>query len=475
MLFVLFACVGEEPTLNVLEPELVLTAEELDFGEVKVEEELIQTLQIVNSGQATLIVDAISITGDGAGMFSISEESFEIPKGEFLDLSISFIPADLETYSAQLEIISDDKDSPELLPLMGVGGLGPLPDIELSVASLDFGDVFPGNDELLFFNISNVGDALLKIEDTLQTGSGAFELITDIDGQEISPGGTTAIMVNYVPFQEAGDQGQLVIESNDPDEPSITIDFIGNGGGDFSYPEAILSCPADFALFDTVSFDGSGSTDPSGEALEYHWTLLQQPIDSASVLQADITDTSVDLTLDTPGDYQIGLIVENETGVPSAQAECFLEVEPASDIYVTLSWDDPQADFDLHMMTQEDGFFQFTSDCCWCNSTLDLGTSEEESPVLLADSEDGSVAEIIDLITAPNGEYYVRVHYFSDNGTGTADAMVRIYVEGRLVGQYTQWMIHNEVWDVGFIRWPEKVLAEELNIPYQHEGARSCQ
>ena len=475
MLFILFACVGEEPVLTVLEPDLVLTLEELDFGEVKVEEEGLQSLQILNAGQTTLIVEAVSITGEGSAAFSVAEEGFEITKGDLLDLPISFIPADLETYSAQLEITSDDPDSPTILPLTGVGGLGPLPDIEISVDSLDFGAVFPGNEELLFFNIMNVGDALLKIEDTLQSGSGAFELITDIDGQEISPGGTTSIMVNYIPFQEDGDQGQLVIESNDPDEPTIAIDFIGNGGGEFVYPEAILDCPADFTLFDTVTFDGSASTDPNGEALEYHWTLLQSPIDSASTLEAELTDSSIDLNLDTPGDYQIGLIVENETGVPSAQAECFLEVEPASDVYVTLSWNDPQADFDLHMMTEIDGFFQLDSDCCWCNSTLNLGASEEESPVLLVDSEDGSVAEIIDLVTAPDGEYYVRVHYFSDNGTGVADAMVRIYIEGHLAGQYSQQMIHNEVWEVGFVRWPEKVLAEELNIPYLHDGPRSCQ
>ena len=49
MLFTLLACVGEEPALTVLEPDLVLTVEELDFGEIKVEEELIQSLQLINA------------------------------------------------------------------------------------------------------------------------------------------------------------------------------------------------------------------------------------------------------------------------------------------------------------------------------------------------------------------------------------------------------------------------------------------
>lgn len=476
MLLMLLACTGNETEVTKLEPDLIVNVEELDFGEVKVDEELIQSLQLINAGQSSLLVESLSLTGDGSSSYSINEEGFELAVGDILELPVSFIPSELETFSASLSIISNDDDTPEMsIPLVGIGGLGPLPDIQLSVESLDFGDIFPGNETLLFFNINNEGDAPLQIENTLQAGSGAFQLLTDIDGQEISPNGVTSIMVNYVPFLENGDQGTLSIESNDPDEPTISIEFIGNGGGEFSYPEAILDCPSNPALFSTVTLDGSTSTDPDGENLEYHWNLLQKPLDSSVNVDAGTAVDSIDLELDVPGDYHIGLIVENESGVPSAQAECLLEVETPSDIYVTLSWGESQADFDLHLLTQADGIFQFASDCCWCNSTPNWGSSSDDSPVLLRDSQDGSDAEIMDLFSAPDGEYYVRVHYFSDNGAGTSDATARIYIAGQLAGQYTQTMTHNQVWDIGFVRWPEKVLAEELLEPYILEGSRSCQ
>ena len=89
--------------------------------------------------------------------------------------------------------------------------------------------------------------------------------------------------------------------------------------------------------------------------------------------------------------------------------------EPPSDIHVELSWNDPDADLDLHLTKTEDGLFSLENDCCWCNPNPDWGgTSTDDNPILNADSEDNSIPEIIDLPSAADGDYYVRVHYFSD-------------------------------------------------------------
>ena len=53
-------------------------------------------------------------------------------------------------------------------------------------------------------------------------------------------------------------------------------------------------------------------------------------------------------------------------------------------------------------------------------------------------------------------------------------ATVRVYVSGVLEGQYTQ-TIHNEAWEVGFVRWPLGLLAEESLPPSAYNGIRSCQ
>ena len=204
---------------------------------------------------------------------------------------------------------------------------------------------------------------------------------------------------------------------------------------------------------ETVTVDGASSNDPSGLELTYEWSALQIPVGSNASLQLSESETSVDVDLDVAGTYQVGLIVENSLGQRSPQAECLWNVEPVADVYAELSWTDSQADFDLHMTTVEDGLFLFDSDCCWCNAEPNWSSTADANPVLLSDSEDGAVAERIEVLTAEDGEYFFRVHYFSDNGAGESEATIRMYVEGQLVGQYTESMTHNQMWKVGFIRW----------------------
>ena len=90
------------------------------------------------------------------------------------------------------------------------------------------------------------------------------------------------------------------------------------------------------------------------------------------------------------------------------------------------------------------------------------------------DSEGNNEPEAIDIVTAPDGEYFVRVHYFSDRGAGQTEATVRIYLNGVLKEQYSQPMRHNQVWEIGYVRWPEAFFIEENTTPYAYEGVRSC-
>lgn len=472
----LLACTGNETKVNQLTPDLAVSVDVLDFGEYKAGETLTQNIQLINAGQATLVVDAIEVVSDVEGIFSVQEVPESLGLQEVYDLAIDFTPVDLESYTADLVIRSNDDENPEYtVSLTGIGGLGPLPDIVLSTDVLDFGAVATGEESILFLTVRNDGDAELNISQTAQTGSGSFSLLTDLDGQTLPASSETSVVVSYLPVQDTGDQGNFVIYSDDLDEPEVSVSLLGNGGGESTYPVAALTCPSSTLMGETVTVDGSTSSDPSDLELTYEWSPLQIPVGSNAILQLSESETSVDLDLDVAGTYQVGLIVENSLGQRSPQTECLWNVEPVADVYAELSWTDSQADFDLHMTTVEDGLFLFDSDCCWCNAEPNWSSTADANPVLLSDSEDGAVAERIEVLAAEDGEYFFRVHYFSDNGAGESEATIRMYVEGQLVGQYTESMTHNQMWKVGFVRWPSRVLAEELSAPVDWDASRSCQ
>ncbi len=472
----LMACTGNETKVNELTPDLAVSVDVLDFGEHKTGETLSQNLELINAGQAILTIDSIDVVSDADGVFAIQEVPSSLGLQEVYELSIDFTPVDLESYTAELIIQSNDDENPTYtVSLTGIGGLGPLPDIALSTEIVDFGAVATGEESIQFLTVKNDGDADLTISETEQTGSGAFALLTDLDGQTIPAGAETSVVVSYVPVQTVGDQGDFIVRSDDPDEPEVSVVLVGNGGGESTYPVAQLICPQSTLMGETVSVDGASSADPSSLELTYDWSALQIPVGSNASLALSEDETTVDLILDVAGTYQVGLIVENTLGQRSPQAECLWTVEPVADVYAELSWTDAQADFDLHMTTTVDGLFGFESDCCWCNSAPNWSSNTDANPVLLSDSEDGSEAERIEILSAEDGEYYFRVHYFSDNGAGESDATIRIYVEGQLVGQYTESMTHNQLWEVGFVRWPSRVLAEELSNPRDWNSSRSCQ
>ncbi len=63
---------------------------------------------------------------------------------------------------------------------------------------------------------------------------------------------------------------------------------------------------------DTVTLDGSASSDMDGDALTFAWTLVSQPPTSTATL-SEATAVLPKITLDQPGDYVIQLIVNDGT------------------------------------------------------------------------------------------------------------------------------------------------------------------
>ncbi|MGC6509637.1 MAG: choice-of-anchor D domain-containing protein [Myxococcota bacterium] len=477
MLFFLFACSGQDTNINRITPDLAVSINEIDFGSVVIGETAEQSFQIINAGRGPLYISEIRVEGEHAEDFTPALNNDELFSEEIMDVPITLTPSDYIEYSVNLQIFSNDDENPVYtIPVTASGGDGPQPDLTSDASSLDFGEVQLGDEVTKYFTIQNAGESVLSIGSTAQTGSGAFSLVGDLDASTLSPGTASSILVTYKPFQSEGDSGALVINSNDPDEPEFTINFEGNGGGEFPYPSAEIDCPSgQITPPITVTLDGSASTDPNDSPLTFQWDIVDKPVGSVSALNSP-QESTTDINLDAAGDYNISLTVTNEDGVVSSPAECLIEAIPPSDIHVELSWAEPRSDFDLHLLRAEDGIYTFNDDCCWCNPNPAWGGSGgSDDPLLALDSTDASAPEIIDLSEAPDGEYYIRAHYYSDNGGGDASATVRIYIEGELEAQYSKTLTHNQMWDVAFIRWPESYLIEENSMPYNYEGARSCQ
>jgi len=481
-----FGCNRDDVSVQQIYPNLVLSTTQLDFGEVLVGETLTSQIEVINAGEGSLYLSDFRWSADTSDAFRIvnsEQESQKIDQGEIVNLQFDFTPLDYGSYEGIFLFDSNDEELKNLeLQMIGEGGDGPQPDIFVDNALLIFPDTGAGESTTLFFTLTNNGDTDLVISSTSQLGSGAFSLVGDLDNVTLAAGVQSSILVEYRPIHEVGDEGVLTINSNDPDTPSLEVSFIGNGGGDFEYPVADIVCPSFVTAPTILDLNGASSTSPNGTDLTYFWSFLQKPTGSVATIRNDsgpieATSTeqgdSIYLDVDVAGTYQVNLVVEDETGTKSSPSECIFYAEPPSDIHVELSWNDENADLDLHFVRTEDGLFSFENDCCWCNENPSWELVSDNNPILSQDSDDASLPEITDLSIAVDGNYYARVHYFSDRGAGQVNATLKLYVSGVLEGQYTTSLVHNQVWNVAYVRWPQAYVIEELEV-VDYDGPRSC-
>jgi hypothetical protein len=101
----------------------------------------------------------------------------------------------------------------------------PLPDLDVAVERIDFGDVVIGDDALRTFAATNVGEALVAA--TLASSDSVFAVGDDALQLEAEEEAVVAVV--FSPAAPGEVVATLEIASNDPDQPARILELVGNG------------------------------------------------------------------------------------------------------------------------------------------------------------------------------------------------------------------------------------------------------
>ena len=477
-LLFLGACTQEGPGIRVLTPELAAAPASVEFGDVAIPLSSTLPVFLENAGRADLEVTAAF--GGPTDNFVLSGDTFTLAPGEEQVLDITFTPATFKDYTVQLRLDSNDADKPvHWIPVRGAGADLPLPDIAISPSqTIESMGVDNLEEDMLIFEIVNEGGSTLSIEGVRLEGGPEFSLFTDPTGEQISPDDPKAVLVQYVPTDQEGDVADLFIASNDPDEPEVMVRLVGNGGGDFGRPEAVIDCPEEVLITgpENVTFDGSGSTDPNNfYPLVHQWRVIGRPAASDADIPLDPDNTpQIDLYVDVGGTWELELVVYNIIGTASEPVTCQFGAIPEDALHVELSWDTPTADVDLHLARGGFEFFDEDNDCSWCNENPDWGAGgPTDDPRLDIDDLGGFGPENINIEDPEDGTYDVRVHFFKENYDEVLTATIRVWLYGTEVWVGQRVMLHNEVWDVGTIDMPSALFIPQT-VPNYTAPRRDC-
>jgi len=288
----LLAC--NESTLNPLSPDIAVSPAEIDFGTVTVGITSERTLTISNVGGGTLEVDSV-VMQDPSGPFTVEDYTGSLSPESSVDLVVDFLPMDLGDASDVILITSDDPDE-ELVevPVYATDVVeAPFPAISWSPSSLDWGMVYSGAVIAQSVTITSIGTGDLEVSAILTDGTTSpdFEITMNPAPVTLPPSMSELIEVTYAPTDLGVDTGNLLIESNDPDVPVVTIPLDGelipapdidlvpttlsygqvSIGNSVNMDAEIWSLGMDDLELDTLTYSGSTEfamvTDPSGMVL----------------------------------------------------------------------------------------------------------------------------------------------------------------------------------------------------------------
>ncbi|MGO8790036.1 MAG: beta strand repeat-containing protein [Terriglobia bacterium] len=187
-----------------------------------------QSLTLTNTGNTSLTLTGITLTGANAGDFTQTNTcgSAEVANGT-CTISVTFTPAASGNRSASLTIADNATGSPQSIPLTGSGLSG---QVSLSTGTLTFGSQNLGTASAAHsVTLTNTGNASLALTSVSLTGANASDFAqTNTCGNSVAANGSCAIAVTFSPTAISGRTATLMISDNATGSPQ-SVGLTGTG------------------------------------------------------------------------------------------------------------------------------------------------------------------------------------------------------------------------------------------------------
>ncbi|ETX06029.1 MAG: hypothetical protein ETSY2_19530, partial [Candidatus Entotheonella gemina] len=184
--------------VGVAQPTALIEVEptdEVDFGNVELEQTRSVTMTITNSGDAELTLTLVSVPEGAEVGFALEGgpiEEVDLAPGESREVTVTFTPVDEALVTGLFRVESNAANEPVVeRPLRGTGTPVPMPVVTVTPEQVDFGSVDVGEQATAEIDIENTGDADLTVEDILITqGADSGFGVTDVPGEPtvLAPG-----------------------------------------------------------------------------------------------------------------------------------------------------------------------------------------------------------------------------------------------------------------------------------------------
>ena len=199
---------------------------------------------------AAYIQDGLAVRFESVDPWlSVDTPSGTVAPGASVDVIVGFDAAGQcgSQLQANLHILSNDPDTSDLAVPVTLN-LDGQPDALLSTAALDLGDVFVGQAGSAPITLANAGCGTLNVSG-LASDNGEFTV--DVAAPfSVLAGASVVLNVTYTPAAAGPATGVLTLTSDDPTNPTLTVDLAGNGLN----PGAVAINPT--SIYQMLAVDG---------------------------------------------------------------------------------------------------------------------------------------------------------------------------------------------------------------------------
>jgi hypothetical protein len=216
----------------VIPGQISVTPSAIDMGDLALGENLSVNLEVSNIGEGTLTLYDVQVLDDRLRVnWSLAgTTTTTLAAGGATTLVVSFSPHNLDAPSTALKVLSDDPSSPIVTVPLTAASHG-IPALRLDVQTVDLGQIAVGSRGTADVRIANDGTADLVIASaTLDATDKAWSLAVDPTGVPVpAQSELGAAVIDFQPTAAGVSNASLILVTNDPDQPTTTIQLVGTG------------------------------------------------------------------------------------------------------------------------------------------------------------------------------------------------------------------------------------------------------
>jgi hypothetical protein len=212
-------------------PAVCLDTFALNFGNVNATSPSTQTFHVTNCGNAPLTISSINSSDPTV---VVTQGCQDVAAGAVCPVTLTFTPVSSNYTSGAVTLVDNAVTIPQII---SIGGQGIAPKIVPSSNPLSFGHALVGAPAVSsILPVANQGGAQLTISGVSVSGAG-FTLVSNGCTQPLAASyGFCSIALSFAPSASGTQTGSLLITSNDPVTPQLTVALTGVGDAIYAVP-----------------------------------------------------------------------------------------------------------------------------------------------------------------------------------------------------------------------------------------------